>query len=561
MARYALGIDFGSLSARALIVDVDSGRICATSVSLYEHAIISDKLPDGTKIPQTFALQLPADYLNSLIACVKQLITDTGINAAEIGGIGICTTASTVLPIKQNGTPLCELDNYKSNPHAYMKMWKHRGAVSVAERMNEVAKELNESWYSAYGSVITCEWLPPKAIEIAENAPDVYDEMDAFIEVGDWLVQWMTGTRKRSSALARCNSLIREDGMPSECFYGRVCEKARYLYRDKLKSEYCEIGQIAGYLNYEKAEMLGLRAGIPVSPAIVDSEATVLSSGAHMPGDMTIIVGTSAVEILLENRCPIIKGIHISAKNAALPGLYSIGGGQSCTGDGFNWFIENCVPASYQKAADDTHETLHDYLMHLASTIKPGSAGLLALDWWNGQRSPNFEFKLTGCMIGMTLATKPEEMYRAMLEGSVYGARRVFDMLIKAGCSINQVFAGGGISQTNTLMMQIYADVLRKPIKVCECTQTGSLGSAMLGAMLMGISQEKVTDIIASKPSVVYYPSDTSAEVYEIYYQEYLRIANFFESEDSPMRRIRMLSVRESTQHPGHDVWLLGRTL
>ncbi len=542
MMRYALGIDFGSLSARALLVNIDTGEIRGTSVSPYCHAIIQDRLPDGDKIPPSFVLQMPSDYRDSFTECIKTILKDTGTDKSEIKAMGICSTASTVLPVLQDGTPLCELERFRNEPHAYIKMWKHRGAVQIAERMKESALIRNERWFKEYGGVVTCEWLPPKALEIAIDAPDVYDSMDRFIEVSDWIVQWITGTRKRSSAMARCNSMIRDDGMPTDEYYGGICSKASHLYRDKLACEYGSIGQPIGYLLPEVADLLGLQPGIPVAPAVVDSQAAVLSSGACCPGDMTFIVGTSGAEILLQKNFHAVKGIHISAFEAALPGLYSMGGGQSCLGDGFDWFVRNCIPYSYMQEAMRNKKTLHGLMMEKAGSLKSGPGRLLALDWWNGQRSPNFEFTLTGCILGMTLSTRPEEIYKAILEASAYGVRRVVERLKQGGCSVDRIFASGGIPLKNKLLMQICADVLNQPISISDCEQTGAMGSAMQAALAMGIPLENVMEKLTPKAYLKIMPDPHNAELYDKYYDNYLALAAFFENNDSPMRHIHRLS-------------------
>ncbi len=539
MAEYVLGLDFGSLSARALIMDLKTGKELGAAVCPYPHGILDQALPDGTELPHGFVLQLPEDYWHGMRVCVREAIAAAGVPKHKIKGIGICTTASTILPTLADGTPLCELKAFEHNPHAYMKMWKHHGAIEIAEQMKQLAAKRNEKWYKEYGHVITCEWLIPKALELAMHAPETYKKAAHIFEVGDWLVYRLTGTCSRSIAVARCNGMMREKERPSSQYFSEICPFAANIVQEKLSGIYQPIGSVAGYLTEDAAEFLGLEKGTPVGPAVVDCYATVLASGACQAGDLTMIVGTSAIEILLTDKPRFVEGIHISAQDSAVPGLYSLGGGQSCVGDGFEWFINNCIPPNIWNNAKKENKNIHTYLMEQAEKLQPGSSGLLALDWWNGLRSPSFRFDLSGCILGFTLHTRPEEIYRTMLEASVFGARRVIDRMLSAGCAVDRIFAGGGISQKNTLMMQIYADVLQRRIDVCESQQTGARGSVMLGAMAAGWSLDHVLENMSSTISKSYIPNKDVGEKYEKLYQAYLKAAEWLESDESPIYKLR----------------------
>lgn len=539
MAEYALGLDFGSLSVRALIVDLSTGKECGTAVCPYSHGILDRTLPDGTKLPHGFVLQLPEDYWHGMQKCIREAVAAAGICKHEIKGIGICTTASTVLPTHDDGTPLCELKAFEHHPHAYMKMWKHHGAMEIAEQMKQLAAKRNEKWFEEYGRVITCEGFMPKALELALHAPEIYQEAAHIFEVGDWLVYRLTGTCSRSIAVARCNGLMRESERPSAEYFSEICPLAANIVQEKLSGVYQPIGSVAGSLTAEAAAFLELEKGTPVGPAVVDCYATVLASGARQAGDLTMIVGTSAIEILLTDSPKHVEGIHISAQDSAVPGLYSLGGGQSCVGDGFEWFINHCVPPNIWDNAKKENKNIHAYLMEQAEKLQPGSSGLLALDWWNGLRSPSFRFDLSGCILGFTLHTRPEEIYRTLLEASVFGARRVIDRMLSAGCTVDRIFAGGGISQKNALMMQIYADVLQRSIFVCESQQTGARGSVMLGAMAAGRSLDHVLENMSSTVSRSYIPNKEAGEKYEKLYQIYLKAAEWLESDESPLNKLR----------------------
>lgn len=542
--QYVLGLDFGSLSVRAMLVNPQDGSEAGSCVHAYQHGIITAQMPNGCKLQHGEVLQIPADYWESMGTCVRELMHTTGIARDAVVGIGLSATASTVLPTDCNAVPLCEYPQWSDNPHAYMKMWKHRGAADIAQNMIQLASDRGEPWLAEKGGIITCEWFAPKLMEVALKQPVLYHSAAHFVEVGDWLVWRLTGTLSRSLALARCNALLCENGYPPTDYFKRVCTEAEFVTEEKLSGSFAALGSVAGQLIPLAATHLGLLAGIPVSPSIVDAHATVLASGAQRAGDLTMIIGTSAVSVLLTQQKQMIPGVHIAAQDVSLPGLFSLGCGQSAVGDMLDWFMKTIgtheIP--YQQDEDElaVHDS-HEIMMKRAALLKPGESGLLALDWWNGVRTPDFCFDLSGGLLGLTLSTPPAAIYRALLEAAAFGARRGMLLFEKNGQIINRIFAGGGIPAKNPLMMQIYADVLQRSISVCDSKQTGALGSAMLGAMAAGFRVEDVLQNMQSKHAKTYQPNQSNESIYTAIFTQYLQLCHLMLAANSPMQEMRKL--------------------
>lgn len=530
MSKYSIGFDFGSLSVRGLLVDVDTGEEIESAVYEYPHGIFADELPDGTKLPGQFALQDPRDYLDGIRFCSREIVKKSGVSTDDIVGIGLDSTASTILPIDKERKPLCVQDEFSSNPHAWLKLWKHHGASDQAWRMKETAKRMDVAWIKAYGGVLSSEWFLPKALELAECAPEVYTAADSIIEVVDWVREMLTGEPGRSEALAACNCCYRrQSGFPSNTYFKEVSPKADGLVKEKFKEAIYPLGSSVGVLHSAGAKLLGLNEGTCVATPIVDSHACVSASGACRPGDMVYICGTSGVEILLAEKESAIPGIHISAQDASIPGYYSFGSGQCCVGDGFSWFVQNCVPQSFVELAKEAGVDIFTYLNQQAEKLKPGESGLLALDWWNGVRTPFFRFDLSGVLFGMNIRTRPEEIWRALLEANGFNVRKSVEKFKAAGHSVNRIFAAGGIPQKNPMLMQILADVLQKEIYVCKSSQMAALGSAILGAASYEQgSFETVAARMHSAVETTYEPRVEYAYVYDKLFTAYDKLTDYY---------------------------------
>ena len=547
MKKYALGLDFGTLSVRALFVDIETGEEAATAVYEYPHGVMTEALPDGTPLPPDFALEHPHDFLEGLEYVVPAGMRAGGILPEQVIGIGVDITTATVLAVDEEGTPLSDYPEFASRPEAWMKLWKHHGAMQMAERMLEVARERKESWLNFYGDWLSGELFMPKAVEMAVNDPEVFERTHNLIEAADWIVWKLTGEVTRSAALAGCNSLYRYDtGYPSKEYFKAVYPEAENV-PDKLVGRIAPLGSCAGYLVPEMAAKLGLLVGTPVGVGMIDSHSAVMGCGASQIGDMVSTIGTSANNMLNAVEGPGIPGIYSAAPDANIPGLFGYEGGQNCVGDALAWYVDYCVPASYVEAAKAEGVNIHAYLQARAEKLKPGESGLIALDWFNGVRTPLMDFSLTSAIVGLSVRTKPEEIYRALVEAAVFGNKQIIDVYEEAGCPVNRIIAAGGIPMKNSMMMQIYADVTNKDIYLCGSAQTCARGSAILGAAAAGPEIHGCKDIyelidkLGKLSDVVYHPIPENVEKYKKIYALYKQLSHEMAKDGGVMKELLKL--------------------
>ena len=548
MKKFSIGVDYGSLSGRAVLVDVDTGAELAAAVLEYPHAVMSEYLPDGvTKLPPDWALQHPQDYIDVLKATVPAVLKESGVDAKDVIGIGIDFTACTVLPVTADGTPLCFLDEYKSNPHAYVKLWKHHAAQEQASRLNKLAEERGEEFLARYGGKISSEWLVPKVWQLLDEAPEIYEKMDKFIEAADWVIWQLCGEEKRNSCTAGYKALWhKQKGYPDKAFYRALDPRLENLVDSKLSRDIYSLGDKAGEITAEAAALTGLCEGTAVAVANVDAHVALPAVGITEPGKMLMIIGTSTCDILLGEKECIVPGMCGVVEDGVVAGFMGYEAGQSCVGDHFDWFCKNCVPAAYKADADAKGMNIHKYLREKAAKLAVGESGLVALDWWNGNRSVLVDVDLTGMILGMTLLTKPEEIYRALIEATAYGTRMIIETFRENGVPITELYAAGGIAQKDELMMQIYADVTNMEIRISASAQTPALGSAMFGAVAAG-SQRGGYDSIIDAAHVmgkvmgkVYRPITENVAVYDKLYAEYKTLHDYFgRGENDVMKRLK----------------------
>ncbi|MDR1262750.1 MAG: ribulokinase, partial [Oscillospiraceae bacterium] len=464
MAKYAIGVDFGTLSGRALVVDAATGAELGSSVLEYRFGVMDEKLPTGKKLGMDWALQHPLDYIDVLKETIPEALRQSGASADDVIGLGIDFTACTLLPVTVDGTPLCFMPEWADNPHAYVKLWKHHAAQDQANRVNALAEKRGEKWLPRYGGKVSSEWALPKILQVLEEAPDVYDAANYFIEAGDWVVWQLTGRQSRNACMAGYKALFhKRDGYPSKAFLRELNPRLENLVEDKLGCAISPLGVKAGETTGDAA-LIGLKPGIAVAVANVDAHVTAPAAKAA-PGAMLAIMGTSTCHIIAGSEEKTVPGMCGVVEDGVYPGYFGFEAGQSCVGDHFAWFVENCMPAEYAEEAQTRGVSPHVLLTEKAERLKPGESGLVALDWWNGNRSVLVDVDLTGLMIGMTLATKPEEIYRALIEATAYGTRVIVENFRESGVAVDSFIASGGIALKNPMMMQIYADVLRMPIR------------------------------------------------------------------------------------------------
>jgi L-ribulokinase len=557
MTKYSIGVDYGTQSGRAVLVEVGTGREVATAVKEYTHGVMDEFLPDGkTKLEHDWALQHPADYLEVLEITIPEVLTKAQVSAEDVIGLGIDFTACTVLPIDKNGTPLCFQPEHSSNPHSYVKLWKHHAAQDEANRLNEIAEQRGEKFLARYGGKISSEWMIPKVWQILNEAPEIYNGADQILEATDWVISQVTGEIARNSCTAGYKAIWhKQDGYPSQDFFKALDPRLENVVEEKLSTKIFPIGAKAGEITEKAAKLTGLKPGTAVAVANVDAHVAVPAVGITEPGKLLMIMGTSTCHILLGEEEKVVPGMCGVVEDGVIPGYMGYEAGQSCVGDHFEWFTENCVPASYEEEAKARGINIHQLLTEKASKLQVGESGLLALDWWNGNRSTLVDADLTGVLVGATLLTKPEEIYRALIEATAYGTRMIVETFRNNGVPVNEVYAAGGIAEKNKMMMQIYSDVLNMDIKISASSQTPALGSAMFGAVAAGKDRggyDSITEAAKDMGRVkeyIYQPIKANADVYNQLFNEYARLYDYFgRGENNVMKTLKKIKKDSSLE-------------
>ncbi|MFZ2096247.1 MAG: ribulokinase [Anaerolineales bacterium] len=558
MTKYAIGVDFGTESGRAVLVDVTDGREVATAVYPYLYGVIDKKLPVPGKeirLESDWALQDPQDYVRTFQSTIPEVLKQSKVKAEDVIGIGIDFTACTMLPVKQDGTPLCDLPEFRENPHAWVKLWKHHAAQPEADKINETARKMDQGWLNRYGGKISSEWFFSKVLQILDEAPEIYDAADRLIEAADWVVWQLTGVETRNSCTAGYKAIwSKREGFPDQSYFKALDPRLENVVDEKMSRIIRPIGERAGGLTEQPALWTGLRQGTAVAIANVDAHVSVPAAAVTEPGRMVMIMGTSICHMVLSNEEHAVPGMCGYVEDGIIPGLFGYEAGQSCVGDHFAWFVENCVPASYEEEARNRKVDIHQLLEEKAAKLCPGESGLLALDWWNGNRSVLVDVDLTGLLLGATLATKPEEIYRALIEATAYGTRVIVDTFQENSVPVNELVACGGLPEKNKLLMQIYADVTGREIKVTASKQTPALGSAMFGAVAAGKfaggydSIYEAAQTMAHLKQESFKPIPENQQVYEKLFVEYLRLHDYFgRGENIVMKTLK--KIRAEVKH------------
>ena len=556
MEKYTIGVDYGTLSGRAVLVNARTGEEKADAVYEYPHAVMDEQLPCGVKLGTDWALQHPQDYLDVLAHTIPEVLKKAGVSADDVIGIGTDFTACTILPTKRDGTPLCFLPQYEREPHAYVKLWKHHAAQDKANRLNEIAAARGETWLQNYGGKISSEWAIPKIWQVLDEAPEIYEAADRFIEAADWIIWQLCGKETRNSCTAGYKEIWnKRAGYPSPDFFKALDPRLENVVQDKLGTVITPLGSRAGSLTERAAALTGLRPGIAVAVGNVDAHVCVPAVGIDGPAKMLAIMGTSTCHIMMGTEEKQVPGMCGVVEDGVMPGYFGYEAGQSCVGDHFAWFVENCVPAAYEEEARAQGKNIHVYLTEKAEKLRPGESGLLALDWWNGNRSVLVDVDLTGMMLGMTLATKPEEMYRALIESTAYGTREIVENYRANGVPVEEFFASGGISQKNAMAMQIYADVLNMPIKIAGSAQGPALGSAIFASVAAGEAAGGYDDIFTAAramgrtKNLVYTPDPESAAIYDKLFAEYVTLHDYFgRGANDVMKRLKAIKKEQASE-------------
>ncbi|GAA2360783.1 ribulokinase [Dactylosporangium salmoneum] len=512
MTQYVVGVDFGTLSGRALLVRASDGHEVATAVHEYRHGSVERTLPaTGAPLPPHWALQIPSDWIDVLRHAVPAVLA--GVDPADVVGIATDFTACTFLPVLADGTPLCSLPDLAGVPHAYPKLWKHHAAQGQADRINELAASRGESWLPRYGGKLSSEWQLAKALQVLQEAPDVYARAERFVEAADWIVWRLAGVETRNACTAGYKGVL-----PSKEYLAALDERFAD-WSSKVDGPLWPLGGRAGSLTAEAAAWTGLPEGIAVAVGNVDAHVTAPAARAVSPGQLVAIMGTSTCHVMSGAGLADVPGMCGVVQDGIIPGLWGYEAGQSGVGDIFGWFVETQLQGGLS----------HERLTELAAAQRPGQHGLVALDWHNGNRSVLVDHGLSGVIVGQTLATRPQDVYRALVEATAFGTRTIIEALESSGVPVVEFIAAGGLLK-NRFLMQIYADVLRRPISVIGSEQGPALGSAMHAAVAAGI----YPDIRAAAAAMgkvqrdAYLPDLAAAEIYERLYQEYRTLHDYF---------------------------------
>lgn len=552
--RFVLGIDFGTLSARALLVDADTGEEVAEAVHEYSHGVIEERLPgDKQRLPPETALQHPADYLEAMERTVPQVLRKAKVKSVQVLGIGTDFTSCTVLPTRADGTPLCLEKRWQKNPHAWVKLWKHHAAQPEADQINAVGQVRREKFLGSYGGRYSSEWFFSKLLETANHAPEVYRAADRFIEAGDWIVWQLCGNERRCVSAAGFKAMwvypekkreTDQFNYPPEAFFGALNPALKNVVREKLSTDLFKLGSNAGGLTRDMARRLGLCEGTPVAVGNIDAHVAVPACGVTTPGKLVMILGTSTCHLLLGESRREVEGMCGVVKDGVVNGLWGYEAGQAGVGDLFAWYMNHGVPASVHAEAKKLRTSVYQLLEQRASALQPGESGLLALDWWNGCRSVLMDSSLSGLLLGATLATRPHDIYRALIEATAFGTRKIIEAFTTKGVRIDQLYACGGLAQKNPLLLQIYADVTGRPIRVAASQQTCALGAAMHGALAAGVypNMKKASAKMVRPSTQTYRPNADRKPIYDQLYAEYSRLHDTFgRAANSPMKVLRRL--------------------
>ncbi|MEU7904639.1 ribulokinase [Actinoplanes sp. NPDC049118] len=530
-----IGVDFGTLSGRAVVVRVADGAELGSASHDYPHAVLTDALPDGTPLGHDWALQVPGDYLEVLREAVPAAVRAAGVDPARVVGIGTDFTACTMIPTLADGTPLSELEGLTNRPHAYVKLWRHHAAQPHADRINQLAAKRGESWLPRYGGLISSEWEFAKGLQVLEEDPEIYDRMDRWVEAADWIVWQLTGAYVRNACTAGYKG-IRQDGRyPARAFLAELNPAFAGFVAEKLDQPIGELGDAAGTLTARAAAWTGLPEGIAVAVGNVDAHVTSAAAQALEPGRLVAIMGTSTCHVVNGDTAVDVPGMCGVVDGGIVAGLWGYEAGQSGVGDIFAAYLRHLAP-----------EFTHERLTELAARQRPGEHGLIALDWHSGNRSVLVDHELSGLLIGETLATRPEDVYRALIEATAFGTRTIIETFGRAGVPVGEFIAAGGLVR-NALLMQIYADVLRMPLSVIGSEQGPALGSAIHAAAAAGAYPDvrSAAAAMGRKQTAVYRPDPRAADVYDELFAEYTKLHDHFgRGANKVMRNLRAIQRR-----------------
>lgn len=541
--KYVIGVDYGTLSGRAIVVRVSDGKELGSGVYEFPHGVMDTHLASsGQSLGPDWALQDANDYVEVLKHAVPDALLEAGISSADVIGIATDFTACTMVPVTSSGEPISNLPNYKNNPHAYVKLWKHHAAQPHADRINQLARARGENWLARYGGQISSEWELAKGLQLLEEAPEIYHEMYKFVEAADWIVWQLCGNYIRNACTAGYKGNLQDGKYPSKEFFAALNPDFEN-FEQKISHHIGQLGDAAGVLTDQAASWTGLPAGIAVAVGNVDAHVTAPAAKATEPGQMVAIMGTSTCHVMNGDVLREVPGMCGVVDGGIISGYFGYEAGQSGVGDIFAWYVKNQVPGSYHAEAKAVGKSVHEHLTDLAAQQAVGEHGLVALDWHSGNRSVLVDHELSGLLIGATLTTKPEDGYRALLESTAFGARKIVETFNEAGVPVTEFIVAGGLLK-NKFLMQLYSDVLKLPISTIDSDQGPALGAAIHAAVAAGAysSVGAAADAMGSVSKGVYQPDEARGKQYDRLYAEYEILHDYFgRGENNVMKRLKAL--------------------
>ncbi len=539
---YALGLDFGTEEARGLLLDL-RGRVVASATFCYPHGVMTERLPDGTPLASNFALQHPLDYIDALDHIIPALLAE--VDRKDVIGVGVDFTQCTMMPLSASGEPLCLQPGFASNPHAYAKLWRHHGAQPEAERLSDVARRRGEAFLRNCGGEVYAESMFPKVLETYRHAPEVYHAAAAFIELADWIPLYLTGTRRRSRSIAGCAALWHpQRGYPDREFFAAVDAGFAEVVRDKFTDDLVSVGVSVGVIGAGMAARLGLAEGTPVAAGLGDCQAAFVGAGLVEENVMLTVMGTSSCDMLVSREEQAVPGVYGVSYDSILPGLFGYEAGQATMGDLFRWFSQNWVPGEYEARARAEGLSIFDYMNRLAGAMRPGETGLLALDWWSGNRSILLDADLAGMILGLRMGTRPEEVYRALVEALAFGKRCIVEQFNRCGVAVHKLYATGGVAVKNPFLMQTLADVCGLPVQISASDNGSCVGSAIHGAAAAGPERSGYADLYQAARGMgaevvkTYWPDPALQPIYDRLYDEYQTLYQYFGKDNLVMKRL-----------------------
>ncbi len=543
-AQYIVGLDLGTLSGRAVIIRASDGEELGSAVMDYPHGVMDHVLSagDGRKLPPDFALEVPADYFEVISAIIPQALETAGVDGKDVVALGIDVTSASVLFTDADGVPLCEKEQFKDNPHAYIKLWKHHGAEEQAERIVALARERDEAWLARYGGELSSEMLLPKALETLEKAPEVYHEAAHIVNALDWLTWMLTGNLTYAAGDSGYKRMYQDGAYPSKEFLGALNPEFADVFETKMPAPVLPLGEKVGTLNERGQQLTGLGPQVVVASGNIDAHVTAPAVQAVEAGQLTAILGTSACYVVSGPEFKQVPGVFGIVDGGIVDGLWGFEGGQTAVGDIYAWFVNNCVPPAYHAEAKERDISIHQLLTEKAASQEVGEHGLIGLDWHNGNRSILVDANLSGLLIGQSLATKPEDQYRAIMESTAFGARVIIENFHDHGVEITEFVAAGGLTK-NPFLMQLISDITRLPVSTAVSTQAPALGSAIFAACAAGLydSVVEAANAMGKRVKDAYTPNEERARQYDELYAHYKYLHDLFGRENNVMHDLKRI--------------------